>query len=171
MLFWTFRLLLLPSSAKIKMRMSNGVLLGPFPWSVIKCVSLRETSVSFWYGPQKRQWSSRFLYIISSVMHAFCLVITYDLLEDSCIDDVLIKTFFLNSLLYKTNRFQVAVLLFNNRSQRTTKCCKRVFPIPLPSMKYYVVNFEIAFSLLLIPMCSLSVVFFSDVFRFCDGWR
>ena len=39
-------------------------------------------------------------------MHAFWLVLTYDLLEDRRIDDV-IKTFF-NSLLYKTNRFQVA---------------------------------------------------------------
>ena len=41
-------------------------------------------------------------YIISSVMHAFWLVLTYDLLEDRRIDDVIIKTFF-NSLLYKTN--------------------------------------------------------------------
>ena len=32
-------------------------------------------------------------YIISSVMHAFWLVLTYDLLEDRCIDDVIIKTF------------------------------------------------------------------------------
>ena len=39
-------------------------------------------------------------------MHAFWLVLTYDLLEDRRIDDVIIKTF-LNSLLYKTNRFQV----------------------------------------------------------------
>ena len=38
-------------------------------------------------------------------MHAFWLVLTYDLLEGRCIDDVIIKTFF-NSLLYKTNRFQ-----------------------------------------------------------------
>ena len=53
-------------------------------------------------------------------MHAFWLVLTYDLLEDRRIDDVIIKTF-LNSLLYKTNRFQVAVLLFSNRSQRTSK--------------------------------------------------
>ena len=45
-------------------------------------------------------------YIISSVIHAFRLVLTYDLLEDRLID--VIKTFF-NSLLYKTNRFQVAV--------------------------------------------------------------
>ena len=37
-------------------------------------------------------------------MHAFWLVLTYDLLEDRRIDDVIIKTF-LNSLLYKTNRF------------------------------------------------------------------
>ena len=28
-------------------------------------------------------------------MHAFWLVLTYDLLEDRCIDDVIIKTFFL----------------------------------------------------------------------------
>ena len=46
-------------------------------------------------------------------MHAFWLVLTYDLLEDRRIDDVIIKTF-LNSLLYKTNRFQVAVCLFSD---------------------------------------------------------
>ena len=34
------------------------------------------------------------VYIISSVMHAFWLVLTYDLLEDRRIDDVIIKTFF-----------------------------------------------------------------------------
>ena len=45
-------------------------------------------------------------------MHAFWLVLTYDLLEDRRIDDVIIKTFF-NSLLYKTNRSQVAVRLFS----------------------------------------------------------
>ena len=58
-------------------------------------------------------------------MHAFWLVLTYDLLEDRSIDDVIIKTFF-NSLLYKTNRFQVAVRLFSNRSQRTSKCGKNI---------------------------------------------
>lgn len=47
--------------------------------------------------------------------------------------------------------------------------CKRVFAIPLLSMEYYLVNFETVFSLLLIPVCSLSVVFFVDVFRFYDG--
>ena len=51
------------------------------------------------------------------------MVLTYDLLEDRRIDDVIIKTFF-NSLLYKTNRFQVAVRLFSNRSQMTSKCGK-----------------------------------------------
>ena len=40
-------------------------------------------------------------------MHAFWLVLTYDLLEDRRIDDVIIETF-LNSLLFKTNSFQVA---------------------------------------------------------------
>ena len=46
-------------------------------------------------------------------------------MEDRHIDDVIIKTF-LNSLLYKTNRFQVAVHLFSNRSQRTSKCGKNI---------------------------------------------
>ena len=58
-------------------------------------------------------------------MHAFWLVLTYDLLEDRRIDDVIIKTFF-NSLLYKTNRFQVVVRLFSNRSQMMSKCGKNV---------------------------------------------
>ena len=54
-------------------------------------------------------------------MHTFWLVLTYDLLEDRHIDDIIIKTF-LNSLLYETDRFQVAMRLFSNRSQRTSKC-------------------------------------------------
>ena len=41
-------------------------------------------------------------------MHAFWLVLTYDLLEDRRIDDVIIKTLF-NSLLYKTNMRTVHV--------------------------------------------------------------
>ena len=63
--------------------------------------------------------------IISSVMHAFWLVLTYDLLEDRRMNDVIIKTFkyFLS---YKTNRFQVTVRLFSNRSQRTSKCGQKI---------------------------------------------
>ena len=53
-------------------------------------------------------------------MHAFRLVLTYDLLEDRHIDDVIFKTFF-NSVLYKTTRFQVAMHLFSNRSQRNRR--------------------------------------------------
>ena len=52
-------------------------------------------------------------------MHAIWLALIYDLLED------IIKTF-LNSLLYKTNRFQVAMRLFSKRSQRTSKCGKNM---------------------------------------------
>ena len=33
---------------------------------------------------------------------------------------------YFNSLLYETNRFHVAVCLFNNRSQRTSKCGKNI---------------------------------------------
>ena len=36
-----------------------------------------------------------------------------------------LKLFF-NSLLFKTNRFQVAVRLFSNRSQSTSKCGKNI---------------------------------------------
>ena len=36
---------------------------------------------------------NKYVYVISSVMHAFWLVLTYDLLEDRRIDDVIIKTF------------------------------------------------------------------------------
>ena len=62
-------------------------------------------------------------------MHAFWLVLTYDLLEDRRIDDVIFKTIFglFDSSLYKTNRFQVAVRLFNNRSQRTSRSRWQVF--------------------------------------------
>ena len=31
-----------------------------------------------------------------------------------------------SSLLYKTNRFHVAVCLFSNRSQKTSKCVKNI---------------------------------------------
>ena len=88
----------------------------------------------WWHLPiQYLQWNQNSnvynIYIyISSVMHAFWLILTYDLLEDKRIDDATIKTFsvYFNSLLYKTNRFQVAVRLFSNRSQRTSKCGKNI---------------------------------------------
>ena len=67
---------------------------------------------------------------ISSVVDTFWLVLTYDLFEDRRIDDVVVKTFFspvyFNSFLYKTNWFRVTVLLFSNRSQRTSKCGKNI---------------------------------------------
>ena len=34
--------------------------------------------------------------------------------------------FYFNFLLYKTNRFHVAVRLFSNRSQRASKCGKKI---------------------------------------------
>ena len=80
-------------------------------------------------------------YIIKSVIHAFWLVLTYDLLEDRCTIDVIknpsrpcfvssfeIKILLLIfvSLLYKTNRFHLAVRLFSYRSQRTSKYGKNI---------------------------------------------
>ena len=84
-------------------------------------------------------------------MHAFWLVLTYDLLEDRRIDDVIIKTFF-NSLLYKTNRFQVAVRLFSNRSQRTSKCGKNIsdtLGCASCATFLFLPNFDVIFDLLL----------------------
>ena len=71
------------------------------------------------YSIRGNERVTKSFYIISLVLHAFWLVLTYDLLENRRIDDVIIKTCF-NSLLYKTNRFQVAVCLFSNKSQRTS---------------------------------------------------
>ena len=52
------------------------------------------------------------------------LVLSYDLLEDRHIYDVITGNLF--SLSCKTNRFHVAVRLFSNRSQRTSKCGKNI---------------------------------------------
>ena len=68
-------------------------------------------------------------YIISSVIHTFWLVLTYDLLEDRRLNDVIVKNFFsvyFNSLLYETNWFQVDIRLISNRSQRTSKCGRNI---------------------------------------------
>ena len=95
------------------------------------------------------------IYIISSVMHAFWLVLTYDLSEDRRIDDVIIKTFF-NSLLYKTNRFQVAVRLFSNRSQRTSKCDTSVTHSAAPRMPLF---------------CSYHILTSSVIYYWTDTWQ
>ena len=84
-------------------------------------------------------------------MHAFGFFLTYDLLEDRHIDDIIIKTFF-NSLLYKTNRFQVAVHLFSNRSQRTSKCGKNIsdtFGCTLCATFLFLPHFDVICDLLL----------------------
>ena len=68
-------------------------------------------------------------YIISSVMQAFWLFLTHDVLEDRRIVTSSSKNFFpvyFSSLLYKTNRFQIAVRLFSNRTQWTSKCGKNI---------------------------------------------
>ena len=49
---------------------------------------------------------------------------TYDRLEDRHINDVTVN--FFTALLYKTNRVHVALCLFCNRSQKTSKCGKKI---------------------------------------------
>jgi len=52
------------------------------------------------------------------------LVVTDDLLEGRCIDDVIKNSFV--SLVHKTSRLHVAVRLFSNRSQKMSKCGKNI---------------------------------------------
>ena len=73
------------------------------------------------------------------------------LMEDRRMDDVIIKIF-LNSLLYKINRFQVAVRLFSNRSQMTSKCGKnkKVAHEAQPSVSLmFLPHFDVLWDLLL----------------------
>ena len=59
-------------------------------------------------------------------MHAFWLVLTYDLLEDRRIDDVIIKTF-LNSLSYmKQIDSKLSCVCSVIDPQRTSKCGKNI---------------------------------------------
>ena len=75
-------------------------------------------SLRLWGHKRKMMHIHIYIYIISSVMSAFWLVLTYDLVEDRRIDDIIIKTFsaYFNSLLYKTNRFHVAETPLNSAS-------------------------------------------------------
>ena len=60
-----------------------------------------------------------------------------------------LKLFF-NSLLYKTNRFQVTVRLFSNRSQRTSKCAKSISTTPgCASCATFLPHFDVICNLLL----------------------
>ena len=61
---------------------------------------------------------------MTQVILTFWLVLAYDLLEDRRKINVTISFYGnkFNSFLYKTNRFHVALCLFSNRSQMTSKC-------------------------------------------------
>jgi len=64
--------------------------------------------------------------IISHIILAFWLVLTYDQLEHRRIDDVLNLSF--GSLFQNTDRLHVAVRVFRNRSQ-TSKCVRTSVPL------------------------------------------
>ena len=73
------------------------------------------------------------------------------LMEDRRMDNFIIKIF-LNSLLYKINRFQVVVRLFSNRSQMTSKCGKnkKVAHEAQPSVSLmFLPHFDVLWDLLL----------------------
>ena len=55
--------------------------------------------------------------MISQIILAFLLGLTCDLLEDRYVDDIINIVF-----VFRTDRFQVAVHLFSNRSQKMSKC-------------------------------------------------
>ena len=55
---------------------------------------------------------------------------------------------FFFSLLYKTNRFHVAVRLFSNRSQKTSKCGKNI-SVTLAATLLFLLHFDVICDLLL----------------------
>ena len=86
-----------------------------YPWKDRIC-STDTSIVNRWPGPYRS-----LLCIILKVelyMLTFWLVLTYNLLEDRHINDV-INTLFV-SLLHKTSRFHVALRLFGNRDVKRT---------------------------------------------------
>ena len=96
-------------------------------------------------------------YIISSVMHVFWLVLTYDLLEDRRIDGLIIK-FFLNSLLYKQNRFQVVVCPFSNIDQRGRQNVVRTSVTHSAAPR--------------VPLfCSYHILMLSVIYYWTDAWQ
>ena len=64
---------------------------------------------------------------------------------------------YFNSLLYKTNRSQVTVCLFSNRSQRTSKCGK---------------NISDTLSCAFVPLfCSYHILMSSLIYYLTDAWQ
>ena len=83
-------------------------------------------------------------------LRAFRLVAIYDLFEDGRINDVNVNFF---TLMYITNRFHVAVRLFSNRSQKTSKSGKIISdtlaPIGSCATFLFLPNFYVICDLLL----------------------
>ena len=52
---------------------------------------------------------------MSWMIHAFWIVLTYDLSEDRCTDDIAIDKMVVFYLSYKTNRLPVAVGLYSDK--------------------------------------------------------
>ena len=109
-------------------------------------------------------------------MHAFWLVLTYDLLEDRhswCHHSNFFSLYF-NSLLYKTNRFQVALRLFSNRSQRRSKCGtnKKVAHEAQPSVPLmFLSHFDILCDLLLNRHMATWNLFVRYTYEYCKNWK
>ena len=68
-----------------------------------------------------------FLIIIISSVRVSWLVLTYDLLQDGCIDDIIFVRFlfFIKYVMFNTI-FHVAVCRLSNRQQETSKCGKNI---------------------------------------------
>ena len=109
-------------------------------------------------------------------MHTFWLVLTYDLLEDRhswCHHSNFFSLYF-NSLLYKTNRFQVALRLFSNRSQRRSKCGtnKKVAHEAQPSVPLmFLSHFDILCDLLLNRHMATWNLFVRYTYEYCKNWK
>ena len=81
-------------------------------------------------------------YIISSVMHTFCLVLTYDLLEDRRIDGVVIKTFF---------PYILILYYIKQIDSKLLRICSAVPCVPL--------------------FCSYHILMSSVIYHWTDAWQ
>ena len=96
-----------------------------YKWFWIFCFTFPKKWVGWAMGNETFYGDGLMIYFIGQIILAFWLVLTSDLLEDKCIDNVISSGFWFSQL-YKTSRFHVVVHLFNNRSQRTSKCGKNI---------------------------------------------
>ena len=96
-------------------------------------------------------------YIISSVMHAFWLVLAHDLLEDRCIDDVIIKILILYHIKQVDSKFPCVCSVIDHRGRqnvvRTSVTHSAAPHVPL-FCSYHILTSSVIYS---IPSSNLTI--------------